>query len=146
MSSIPRAAWSRPTSDDEAARRAAGRARYNAWRRFLKVQRRRLVADLVAAGMSRRDIAAALGAAPRTIRRDVAAILAEADMTLLCPVCGGGPFLEDDGQALPWRRRGAMIALRRAAAWKAGEYARALGREVEADVLEKDQRIAHQSP
>lgn len=126
MASIPRNQWSRPVSDLEAARRAGGRGRYNAWRRFLKDQRRRLVADLVAAGMSRRDIAAALGAAPRTVRRDVTAVLADADATRMCPVCGSGPFPDDDGQALPWRRSGAMAALRRATAWKAGDYPSAI--------------------
>ena len=126
MTTVPRKDWSYPVSNSEAARRAGGRNRYNAWRRFLKVQRRRLVAELLAAGLSHQEISAAIGAARRTIRRDVAAVLAEADLTHHCPVCGAGPFLDDDGQALPWRRRGAMAALRRAAAWKAGDYPTAI--------------------
>ena len=127
MASIPRAAWRRPVSEAEAARRAGGRAHYNAMRRMMKTLRLRLVIGLLSAGMHRKDIAAALGVAPRTIRRDIAAILAEADVTHHCPVCGSGPFLdESDGPPLPWRQRGALAALRRSAAWKAGDFPNAL--------------------
>ncbi len=126
MATVPRQDWSRPVSNAEAARRAGGRAHYNAIRRMMKHARRRLVVGLLAAGLPRKDIAAALGAAPRTIRRDIAAILAEADLTLLCPVCGAGPFIDDGGQSLPWRRRGALAVLKQAAAWKAGDYPSAI--------------------
>lgn len=127
MPSISRAAWRRPTSDDEAARRAAGRARYNAWRRFQRTIRRRLVMDLLAAGLSTREIAEAVGAAPRTVRQDVAALLDGADKVNCCPLCGSGPFEAlAHGRPLPWREPGAKAALRNAAAFRRGDSAAAL--------------------
>lgn len=150
MPSIPRAAWSRPTSNDEAARRAAGRARYNAWRSMLKAQRRLLAMRLLAAGLTTSQIAAELGAAPRTIRRDLAALMAEGSAAHRCPLCGSGPFFEEEpgagGWPLPWTKRGALEALRRAAAWQAGDFAHAFERDFESDLLEEEARHVHQAP
>jgi len=61
--------WGARVSDDEAARRAAGRAHYNSWRRDVAAARR-------------------LGVAASTVTRDVQAILKSANAEHTCPICG----------------------------------------------------------
>ena len=84
--------WSAPVSDAEAARRAGGRRRYNAWRHFCAVWRRREVARLylelgggygVQAAMARR-----LGVSQATVSRDMAALWEAAREHDRCPLCG----------------------------------------------------------
>lgn len=80
--------WSRKTSDGEVARRAGGRARYNALRRDLARIRRKEVERLLLTwghdhGVQAR-IAAHLGVSPATISRDLTAIL---PLYRPCPTC-----------------------------------------------------------
>jgi hypothetical protein len=88
--------WSSPTSDDAAARRAGGRARYNATRRLQATLRRRQLVerweDLARSGRSLYDFreraraAVALGVHPATITRDLRAIQNEWAVQC-CPTC-----------------------------------------------------------
>jgi hypothetical protein len=84
-----RAAWSRPTSVDEAHRRASGRRQYNSIRRVRRLVRRQEVAQLLGELGYRHgvqaEIAKRLGVPPATISRDVAAVLAAPSR---CPRCG----------------------------------------------------------
>ena len=76
-----KAAWSRPTSADEACRRAGGRRRYNAVRQFQAILRRKTVLELLLKLGHRRGvqslIAARLGVHRSTVSKDIAAILTE---------------------------------------------------------------------
>lgn len=94
-------AWSAPTSDDEAARRAAGRHHYNATRRVKAELRRVEVMELLTLMGGGRGtnaaISRALGVSQATISRDRAIINALGATT--CPTCGhfeppvwDGPF------------------------------------------------------
>ena len=80
--------WGARVSDDEAARRAAGRAHFNSWRRDVAAIRRADVAQLLAEGLSKASIARRLGVAASTVTRDVQAILKSANAEHTCPICG----------------------------------------------------------
>lgn len=87
--------WGARVSRDEMQRRAAGRRRYNAVRRFRRTLRRAEVAERLArCGGLRRGvlarIAAELGVHRSTVSRDLAALVAELHQTGVCPVCGRG--------------------------------------------------------
>jgi hypothetical protein len=81
--------WSAPTSWDEVVRRAAGRRKYHALRRFQRALRRQQVAELLTRyGLRpgvRARIARELGVSQATISRDVKAV--EESMAP-CPCCG----------------------------------------------------------
>jgi hypothetical protein len=81
--------WGAPTSWDEVCRRAAGRARYHALRRFQRQERRLLVVELLRRyglvhGVQAR-ISRELGVSEATVSRDVAALLKD---RAACPCCG----------------------------------------------------------
>jgi hypothetical protein len=81
--------WSAPTTKDEVARRAAGRARYHALRRFQRQLRRQQVIELLGRygydrGVQAR-ISRELGVSEASISRDVAALLKD---RAPCPCCG----------------------------------------------------------
>ncbi|MBI3966634.1 MAG: HTH domain-containing protein [Chloroflexi bacterium] len=87
--------WSAPTSNTEAYRRAGGRRHYNAWRRFMAVDRQRLVAQLALEegfGFFQRGaqarLAKRLGVSRSTICRDVEALLDATRAGRPCPCCG----------------------------------------------------------
>ena len=85
--------WSAPVSDREAARRAGGRRRYNAWRKFRAEFRRTELARLlcVQGGLSfwrsGAALARKLGVSRSTVCRDRQALLRS---TYPCPHCGAG--------------------------------------------------------
>jgi hypothetical protein len=97
--------WGEPVSGDEAARRAGGRRRYNAWRKFRAEYRRMELVRLlrVQGGLVRRKdgwpdarigalgnqaaLARQLNVSRSTICRDVQALLREIRP---CPTCGAG--------------------------------------------------------
>jgi hypothetical protein len=88
--------WSSPVPFDVACRRAGGRRRYLAHRRFLRDLRRQQVCRLLNedGGLKRgsiRRIAAKLGVCPKTISRDVIAVLCTHST---CPTCGA--FVPND--------------------------------------------------
>lgn len=84
--------WSDRVSDSEAARRAGGRARWNAVRQVRRELRRVDVAKLMRHyGLDRGSqtaIARCLGVSRSTVCRDVRAILAEMNEGGPCPICG----------------------------------------------------------
>lgn len=97
------AAWSAATSDDEVARRCAGRRHYNLTRKLNAELRRVQVMEmlmLIGAGRgANAAISRALGVSEATISRDRAAINAMGATT--CPTCGhfepgGGELLCGD--------------------------------------------------
>ena len=96
-----RSEWSAPTDPETAARRAAGRSKYNAARAALRDERRKQVADLLCRyGMlwpgALSKIARELGVNKSTISRDLQALL---EVALPCLRCGS---------RTPWpKRRGA---------------------------------------
>jgi hypothetical protein len=86
---VRKVAWSAPTSWDEVCKRAAGRAKYNAVRRFQAELRRGEVLQLLHAwgwrhGVQAR-IARALRVSESTISRDLATIL---PLYTECTHCG----------------------------------------------------------
>ena len=76
--------WGAPVSAGEAARRAGGRRRYNAWRTFRREYRLLQVARLLRRGTygglidrgTQTRLARALGVSRSTVCRDIAALLA----------------------------------------------------------------------
>jgi hypothetical protein len=82
--------WTAQTSFDEVRRRAGGRNRYNASRRFIAVDRRAKMAkllkryDLSVRGSQAR-MAWELGCSEATVSRDVRLLLASVSV---CPTCG----------------------------------------------------------
>lgn len=79
--------WSARVSNDEAARRAAGRRSYNAVRKLIMEMRRVDVVKLMLEGHSTTEMAAILEVSPRSIRRDVAAIYRLAGEQSACLHC-----------------------------------------------------------
>jgi hypothetical protein len=84
------ASWSAPASFDVACRRAAGRRRWNAVRKFNQQLRRIRVANLLSewGGLKRgtiRRLASVLKVHPKTAGRDVLALLCT---HTICPTCG----------------------------------------------------------
>lgn len=81
--------WSTPTTLDEVARRAGGRARWNALRRDLMVIRRRdLASEMAGRALDRGDqarLAERFGVSPSTISRDVRSIFSS---VAACRCCG----------------------------------------------------------
>jgi DNA invertase Pin-like site-specific DNA recombinase len=89
--------WSQATSQDEAARRAAGRARYNRHRQFKAAIRRKKIIDIwedradgsgwsIFSRGSQTELAKMLGVNRSTICRDLKVIMARNRM-VACPTC-----------------------------------------------------------
>jgi len=78
---MDRIAWTARVSSGEAHRRAGGRRRYNAWRRFAQLHRRHLLSEaLQETGMGRgyqSQLARRLGVHRSTVHRDVQALLGQ---------------------------------------------------------------------
>lgn len=85
------AAWSAPTTPEAAARRAGGRRRYNAQRKFVAEYRRTILRELLFAKGRLRErgvqakLARDLGVSRATICRDIRVLLRECQP---CPCCG----------------------------------------------------------
>jgi hypothetical protein len=82
--------WSAPVSNAEAARRAGGRKRWNAWRRWMAFYRRCEISRLLfSQGSTKRGfqakLARTLNVARSTISRDIAKLLE--DGARRCPLC-----------------------------------------------------------
>lgn len=84
--------WTAPTDPETVRRRAAGRRRYNAQRRFKAELRRGRVAHLLAEEGGRwgaqARVARRLGVHPSTISRDVDVLLARSLAEEVCAFCG----------------------------------------------------------
>ena len=65
-----------------------GRRRYNSWRQFNAILRRREVAQLLSQDISQTEIAERLGVHRSTICRDVAWLYEQARNSQVCPCCG----------------------------------------------------------
>jgi hypothetical protein len=98
--------WSKPVSNSEAHRRAAGRRHYNAWRKFLAITRQNEVAKLSLAGIKPAEIARRLKVSRATICRDMATLRAGTLLSFICPCCR--QFIDD-------RHRLVMLSLERGA-------------------------------
>ena len=81
-------AWSQRVSDDEAARRAGGRARHNERRRDMAFLRQLEVATLLREGVPQVEIAQKLGVSRSTVHRDKLVLFGRVIHEGLCPVCG----------------------------------------------------------